>query len=179
MAPYQPSAAKRHAASPVQPSIITGGKTLRGTKSACEQKCVRLTTHKTVTEIPDTCWCNCFIQLLPCFLQDAIISMLCFCKVCSNSISRFPKQIKFKVLLFFCFACRIVKPKKTKYNRPQMRSLLFRKPHYLYQYRIVVWLLVAQSVQRLTMGWKVRDRIPVGTRFSAQPDRPWGPPSLL
>ena len=29
------------------------------------------------------------------------------------------------------------------------------------------------------MGWKVRDRIPVGTRFSARPDRPWGPPSLL
>jgi len=25
----------------------------------------------------------------------------------------------------------------------------------------------------------VRDRIPVGTRFSALPDRPWGPPSLL
>ena len=29
------------------------------------------------------------------------------------------------------------------------------------------------------MGWMVRDRIPVGTRFSAGPDRPWGPPSLL
>ena len=25
----------------------------------------------------------------------------------------------------------------------------------------------------------VRDRIPVGTRFSARQDRPWGPPSLL
>jgi hypothetical protein len=24
-----------------------------------------------------------------------------------------------------------------------------------------------------------RDRMPVGTRFSARPDRPWGPPSLL
>ena len=23
------------------------------------------------------------------------------------------------------------------------------------------------------------DRIPVGTRFSARPDQPWGPPSLL
>ena len=30
-----------------------------------------------------------------------------------------------------------------------------------------------------TMGWKVRDRIPVRTRFSAGPDRPWGLPSLL
>ena len=38
---------------------------------------------------------------------------------------------------------------------------------------------LAQSVQRLTSGWTVRDRIPVGTRFSARPDRPWGPPSLL
>ena len=30
-----------------------------------------------------------------------------------------------------------------------------------------------------TTGRTVRDRIPVGTRFSARPDRPWGPPSLL
>jgi len=28
-------------------------------------------------------------------------------------------------------------------------------------------------------GWTVRDRIQVGTRFSAPPDQPWGPPSLL
>ena len=28
-------------------------------------------------------------------------------------------------------------------------------------------------------GWTVRDKNPVGTRFSASPDRPWGPPSLL
>ena len=28
-------------------------------------------------------------------------------------------------------------------------------------------------------GWTVRDRIPVGTTFSAFPDRPWGPSSLL
>jgi len=38
---------------------------------------------------------------------------------------------------------------------------------------------VAQSVLRLTTGWTVRDRIPVGTKFSARPDRPWSPPSLL
>ena len=38
---------------------------------------------------------------------------------------------------------------------------------------------VAQLVQRLTTGWTVRDQIPVGTRFSACPDQPWGPPSLL
>jgi len=28
-------------------------------------------------------------------------------------------------------------------------------------------------------GWSVRDRIPVGTRFSTPPDRPWGPARLL
>jgi len=28
-------------------------------------------------------------------------------------------------------------------------------------------------------GLEVRDRIPAGTRFSALPDRPWGPHSLL
>ena len=38
---------------------------------------------------------------------------------------------------------------------------------------------VAQSVYRLTTGCTVRVWIPVGTRFSARPDRPWGPPSLL
>ena len=38
---------------------------------------------------------------------------------------------------------------------------------------------VAQSVQRLTTDWTDRDRIPVGTRFSARPDLPWGPPNLL
>ena len=31
----------------------------------------------------------------------------------------------------------------------------------------------------LTTGWTVRDRIPVGTKFSARQNRPWGPPSLL
>ena len=28
-------------------------------------------------------------------------------------------------------------------------------------------------------GLEVRDRIPVGTRISVRPDRPWGQPSLL
>jgi len=48
-------------------------------------------------------------------------------------------------------------------------------PYVLIQY--VGW--VAQSVWRLTTVWTVRDRIPMGTRFSARPDRPWGPPNLL
>ena len=38
---------------------------------------------------------------------------------------------------------------------------------------------VAQSVWRLATGWTFRDRIPVGTRFPARPDRSWGPRSLL
>jgi hypothetical protein len=38
---------------------------------------------------------------------------------------------------------------------------------------------VDKSVKRLTTGWTVRNRIPVETRFSASPDRLWGPPSLL
>jgi len=35
------------------------------------------------------------------------------------------------------------------------------------------------SVGIATRGWTVQDRIPVGTRFSALPDRPWGPLSHL
>jgi len=31
----------------------------------------------------------------------------------------------------------------------------------------------------MNTGWTVRDRIPLGTRFSTRPDRPWCPPSLL
>ena len=31
----------------------------------------------------------------------------------------------------------------------------------------------------LTTDWMVQDRILVEMRFSACPDRPWGPPSLL
>ena len=38
---------------------------------------------------------------------------------------------------------------------------------------------VAQSENDWATGWTVRNRIPVGTKFSARPDRPWGPPSLL
>ena len=38
---------------------------------------------------------------------------------------------------------------------------------------------VAESVKRLTKGWTVRALNPGGARFSARPDRPWGPPSLL
>ena len=32
---------------------------------------------------------------------------------------------------------------------------------------------------QITTGWTVRASHPGGARFSAGPDRPWGPPSLL
>ena len=48
---------------------------------------------------------------------------------------------------------------------------------YIYIYIFVGW--VNQSVQRLTTGWTVRDRIPMGTRLSARPDRPCDPHSFL
>ena len=38
---------------------------------------------------------------------------------------------------------------------------------------------VAQSVQRLSMGWTVRGSKCGGARFSARLDRPWGPPRLV
>ena len=38
---------------------------------------------------------------------------------------------------------------------------------------------VAQSVYRLTTGWTFRRSISGGARFSARPDRPWGPTGLL
>jgi hypothetical protein len=39
---------------------------------------------------------------------------------------------------------------------------------------------VAQSVQRLAMGWTVRGTNPGGVEiFRTCPDRPWGPPSFL
>jgi hypothetical protein len=40
-------------------------------------------------------------------------------------------------------------------------------------------VLLLYIYMRLTTGWTVRDRIPVGTRFPAFPNRPWGPPNLL
>ena len=62
--------------------------------------------------------------------------------------------------------------------RPIYGSLGVRRLTYLIRMAECVGP-VAQSVQRLTTGWTVLDRIPVGTRFSARPDRPRGPPSLL
>ena len=50
---------------------------------------------------------------------------------------------------------------------------------YIYIYIYIYMGRVAQSVQRLTTGWRVRDQIPLGTRFFTRPDRLWGQPSIL
>jgi len=44
------------------------------------------------------------------------------------------------------------------------------------QYELNICMLLKWNV---ATGWTVRDRIPVGTRFSARPHRSWCPPSLL
>jgi hypothetical protein len=41
-------------------------------------------------------------------------------------------------------------------------------------YRVILLLFIIQY-RHICFG----DRIPVGARFSARPDRPWGPPTLL
>ena len=43
----------------------------------------------------------------------------------------------------------------------------------------LVWAGSSVVIATGATGWTVRNRIPVGTRFSARPDRPWSPPSLL
>jgi hypothetical protein len=63
----------------------------------------------------------------------------------------------------------------TKYEYIQHNDILL---YYHKLYKIIV-SRVAQLVLQLTTCWTVRDRIPVGTRLSARPDGPWGPPSLL
>jgi len=55
---------------------------------------------------------------------------------------------------------------------------------YIYIYPILCSTLFylcepGSSVGIAPSRWTVRDRIPMGTRFSERPDRPWGPPSLL
>jgi hypothetical protein len=45
---------------------------------------------------------------------------------------------------------------------------------------LLLWAGIAQSVQRLATGWKVRGSNPDGGEiFRTFPDRPWGLPSLL
>jgi len=50
---------------------------------------------------------------------------------------------------------------------------------YVFAYLGNIFVCRGCSVGIATTGWPVRDRIPVRTRLSARPDRPWGLPSLL
>ena len=82
-------------------------------------------------------------------------------------------------------------PEERKYHLHRRGSLksckifkcLFQQIAYVQLIRIYITQLivgrVAQSVQRLTTGWTVRGSNHSGARFSARPDRLWGPPSLL
>ena len=59
----------------------------------------------------------------------------------------------------------------------QLREGAYKRLGYRVHYEITILSSsvvgpVAQSVQRLTTAWTVGDRILVGTRFSASPDRP-------
>ena len=72
----------------------------------------------------------------------------------------------------------------TSFLIPQDTELLTRNTHNLTSSSQFILFLNTRggpgsSVGIATMGWTVRDRIPVGTRFSARSDRVWGPPSLL
>jgi len=53
--------------------------------------------------------------------------------------------------------------------------------HSYFQDPLVLWCVPGSSVYIATElpGWTVRARIPVGTRLSARPDRPWASHSLL
>ena len=53
--------------------------------------------------------------------------------------------------------------------------------YFLYQYFIIIIIISGpgSSIGIAADYCTVRDRIPVVTRFSARPDRPWRPPSLL
>ena len=47
------------------------------------------------------------------------------------------------------------------------------------EYLLKGWAVIAQSVQRLAMGWTVRRSSRGGGEiFHTHPDWPWGPPSL-
>ena len=49
---------------------------------------------------------------------------------------------------------------------------------YIYIYIYIYGPVSSVGIATELPGWTVRDRIPVRTRFSARPDRPWGPHSL-
>jgi len=69
----------------------------------------------------------------------------------------------------------------SKVERKDILQHVLQEEHFMecdmkqYWQEFVSW--VAQSVYKLTTGWTVQDQIPVGTRFSARPGRPWAHPA--
>jgi len=57
--------------------------------------------------------------------------------------------------------------------------LCLRSSTNIYPYCPQLWAGELSRYSFWDTGWTIRDRIPVGTIFSARPDRSWGPPSLL
>jgi len=57
-----------------------------------------------------------------------------------------------------------------------LNFILHRMYGSIYRY-ITYWCNMCAYL--LITGWTVQDQIPVGTIFSARPDRPWSPPSHL
>ena len=64
--------------------------------------------------------------------------------------------------------------------RPVQSLRACKRVHFNCTFTSPIVSRVAQSLQRLLMGWTVWDRISVaGEIFCTCPDRPWGPPGLL
>ena len=100
--------------------------------------------------------------------------MLFQCAVKYSSTLMFPlwknfEKINHELLYIYCLA---------QCTKCTFKIRLFRtKPA---PFNIKNYLNCVYTVGRVVQsGWTVRDRIPVGTRFFARPDRPWGPPSLV
>ena len=58
--------------------------------------------------------------------------------------------------------------------RVQMRAVLL--PPGVNPTPVNIYHIIYQRRGRLTTGWTTWDRMPVRTRLSARPERPWGPP---
>ena len=85
-------------------------------------------------------------------------------------------SIKYLFEIWFLFACFDLNNSLKMTSKSEIQE-----PHKIKYPKMVAhnFFFSIIGTIRLTTGWTVRDRIQVGKRFSARPDRPWGPPSLL
>ena len=85
----------------------------------------------------------------------------------------------------------VLKVPKTATPQPRLSITVFHKFSHCYRFTFIARDVsnshrynytyvgpVAQSVWRMTTGWTVRGSNIGEARFSARPDRPWGPPCL-